>query len=70
MADQGTKSNGTSKAGATKALAARAVAPSIDPLAAPEWGRVAQAFAGLPLSSEQLRQFAAIEGSDHEPWDT
>jgi general secretion pathway protein E len=70
MADHRTKPNGKAAPGPSKALAARPAAPALDPLAAPEWNRVAQAFAGLSLSSEQLRQFAAIDGSDQEPWDT
>ena len=33
------------------------------------WNDAARAFGGLRLSGDQLRAFAAIEGSEDEPWD-
>ncbi|GJQ29444.1 MAG: type II secretion system protein GspE [Phycisphaerae bacterium] len=61
-------SHGTSKG----LLARRGTAPVADAGEAPsasELARVAELFAPLPLSAEQARQFALVEGSDEEPWD-
>lgn len=61
-------SNGTSKG----LLARREKAALPELPAAPsasELSRVAELFAPIPLTAEQARQFALIEGSDEEPWD-
>ncbi|CAG1006925.1 putative type II secretion system protein HxcR [Phycisphaerales bacterium] len=58
--------------GDRKGLAKRGGTSVAEGLNAPSHGelvRVAELFAPLPLSAEQARQFAAIEGSDDEPWD-
>jgi general secretion pathway protein E len=34
-----------------------------------DFARVAQVFGPLPLSAEQARAFASMEGSDEQPWD-
>jgi general secretion pathway protein E len=38
-------------------------------LARADWDRVAQVFGPMRMSSEQLKAFARIDGSDDEPWD-
>ena len=59
--------------GTTKGLLARrekAAAPELPAApSASELARVAELFAPIPLTPEQARQFALIEGSDEEPWD-
>ena len=39
------------------------------PIVVNHWGEAARAFGQIKLSGEQLRAFAAIDGSDDEPWD-
>jgi len=34
-----------------------------------ELARLAELFAPLPLTPEQIRQFSSVDGSDEEPWD-
>ncbi|MDX2131520.1 MAG: GspE/PulE family protein [Planctomycetota bacterium] len=34
-----------------------------------ELSRLAELFAPMPLTAEQVRRFAAVDGSDEEPWD-
>jgi general secretion pathway protein E len=59
-----------------KAARASSVTPSnggvsggASSLSVNHWSRIAQLFAPMKISADQLRQFQSMEGSDAEPWD-